>query len=195
MSLGPTEFFEDMVKTIYGCLQKPESFVNIRQDSKLRRRLIVKDATLCSDTEKANEINQQQYAISTTWDLFVPAGGVPCGNHQNLLKGGFAWCAGHISIIDGQITFLSNNSGHYLPHAYHLYTFVEELEQKGLFAENAKLELIKREGNPSSFSVGTFLEAHDKAELKKAWETEIREKVLKEKTWSYEWLKTILDYS
>lgn len=192
VTMGTSEWLYDMVNNIYHLLQKSGSFINVQPDSRVRTLLTIKDKKLLSGAENATDINKEIYAISPTWDFYVRSQAY-YGNHPGLLQGRFAWCAGHVSIEKGKITFLSNNSGHYLPHVYHFYTFVEELDQKELFAENALLEVARGMKDQSLFSVREFLEGHEKSGLKEAWKLMIQERISKEHVWNYEWLKTILE--
>jgi hypothetical protein len=87
---------------------------------------------------------------------------------------------GIFSYTNGKITFLSNNSGHYQPHAYHLYTFAEELYKQGLFGEQAEVEISRSINDTSeveTLPLTLFLTTYDKQTLRKNWEIEIVQRI------------------
>jgi len=49
-------------------------------------------------------------------------------------------CGGHLNIIDGKITFISNNSGHYQPSLTQLKLVVKYFHQKGVLAETIQIK-------------------------------------------------------
>ncbi|MDR1139822.1 MAG: hypothetical protein LBJ80_04150 [Rickettsiales bacterium] len=57
--------------------------------------------------------------------------------HSTLAGGKPILCSGLMKVVDGKITYIDNNSGHYKPTSANLYKAVKKLE--GLFSENAKI--------------------------------------------------------
>ncbi len=57
--------------------------------------------------------------------------------HSTLAGGRPVLCAGLIKVVNGKITYIDNNSGHYKPESANLYNAVKKLE--GLFLKDAKV--------------------------------------------------------
>ncbi|MFP3015403.1 MAG: hypothetical protein ACEY3B_03740 [Wolbachia sp.] len=57
--------------------------------------------------------------------------------HSALAGGRPVLCSGLIKVVNGKITYIDNNSGHYKPESANLYNAVKKLE--GLFSEDAKV--------------------------------------------------------
>ncbi|QOD38881.1 protein kinase family protein [Candidatus Wolbachia massiliensis] len=57
--------------------------------------------------------------------------------HSTLAGGKPVLCSGLMKVVDGKITYIDNNSGHYKPTSANLYNAVGKL--KGLFSEDAKI--------------------------------------------------------
>lgn len=173
----PTQWLAARVKDIYDSLQKKHSFHRIRDDAAVRHPLTIKDRELHLEMNIADEIDNKIYAISPNNHFYIE--GKDCGNHPNLLKGGFAWCAGHLSIKKGKITFLSNNSGHYLPSLYHFYTVVKKLNSEELFEKDAELNAVENAHAliTHKFSVDDFLKNYDESVLQENWKREINERI------------------
>jgi hypothetical protein len=174
----PEGWLNTMMESIYYSLQREEAFLQIRHDQSVRQMLTITTEGIQLGMQKADNISKKIYAISPQGHFYTE--GKDCGHHPDLLKGGYAWCAGHISLTNGKITFLSNNSGHYQPHAYHLYTFAEELYKQGLFGEQAEVEILRRINDTSkaeTLPLTLFLTTYDKQTLRKNWEIEIVQRI------------------
>ncbi len=57
--------------------------------------------------------------------------------HSTLAGGRPVLCSGLMKVVNGKITYIDNNSGHYKPGSANLYNAVKKLE--GLFSEDAKV--------------------------------------------------------
>nr|WP_265014774.1 hypothetical protein [Wolbachia endosymbiont (group B) of Camptogramma bilineatum] len=57
--------------------------------------------------------------------------------HSTLAGGSPVLCSGLMKVVNGKITYIDNNSGHYKPESANLYNAVKKLE--GLFSEDAKV--------------------------------------------------------
>ncbi|WP_353288625.1 hypothetical protein [Wolbachia endosymbiont (group A) of Pogonocherus hispidulus] len=57
--------------------------------------------------------------------------------HSTLAGGRPVLCSGLIKVVNGKITYIDNNSGHYKPESANLYNAVKKLE--GLFSKDAKV--------------------------------------------------------
>ncbi|WP_353287585.1 hypothetical protein [Wolbachia endosymbiont (group B) of Gerris lacustris] len=57
--------------------------------------------------------------------------------HSTLAGGRPVLCSGLMKVVNGKITYIDNNSGHYKPEPVNLYNAVKKLE--GLFSEDAKV--------------------------------------------------------
>ena len=108
------------------------------------------------------------YAVDSDGQLFISMGKTP--NHPYYTKGKYARCAGHISTDETEkIIKISNNSGHFQPHCFHLFMFLRNLPEN-VFHESASIELISRaeaEGN-TKLSLGEFL-SKDGGKLRDEW--------------------------
>ncbi|WP_341808512.1 hypothetical protein [Wolbachia endosymbiont (group E) of Neria commutata] len=93
--------------------------------------------------------------------------------HSMLAGGEPVICSGLLQVINGKITHIDNNSGHYKPEAANLYKVVEKF--KGLFSKNAKvvcygyfyrllqqIPLIRKIPTKKEESVENFLERMEK---------------------------------
>ncbi|WP_343288738.1 hypothetical protein [Wolbachia endosymbiont of Encarsia formosa] len=57
--------------------------------------------------------------------------------HSTLAGGKPILCSGLMKVVNGKITYIDNNSGHYKPESANLYNAVKKLE--GLFSKDAKV--------------------------------------------------------
>ncbi len=63
-----------------------------------------------------------------------------CFHHDDVLGSTTVECGGKITIEDGKITVIANNSGHYKPTPFHLLKVIGTLQDMGVFAPCAKLK-------------------------------------------------------
>lgn len=104
---------------------------------------ITKDGQPFSTTQKDDGL-EPDYIICIAKDKSIRiANRYHNGNklvyHSKLLDDDDAVFAGNIEIVDGLITFLSNESGHYRPDSYQLVQTVVFFKQHGLFRGDAKI--------------------------------------------------------
>ncbi|WCR58909.1 MAG: hypothetical protein PG978_000323 [Wolbachia endosymbiont of Ctenocephalides felis wCfeF] len=74
--------------------------------------------------------------LVTRQHINVNEGELAC-RHSTLAGGKPVLCSGLMKVVDGKITYIDNNSGHYKPEPANLYKAVKKLE--GLFAKDAKV--------------------------------------------------------
>lgn len=60
--------------------------------------------------------------------------------HSTLAGGRPVLCSGLMKVVNGKITYIDNNSGHYKPESANLYNAVKKLE--GLFSKDAKVVFL-----------------------------------------------------
>lgn len=180
---GTLGWIEDIVSSFCETLQSSNPFHKVLKDSEVRQKLTISSGRICLNNEIADNVVNKIYAVNSKGAFYLQ--GVKCGHHPDLLKGKHAWCAGHISITGGVILFLSNDSGHYTPHPYHLYTFVEYLNGEGLFGKNAEIQVIDRyERNDiktTSLGVEKFLKNYDKKTLELDWLSRVQKRLRTDK--------------
>ncbi|MFK7753892.1 MAG: hypothetical protein AB8B51_15260 [Sedimentitalea sp.] len=70
--------------------------------------------------------------------------GVINTHHSTMLAGAASAGAGHLRMVDGQVNYIDNDSGHYKPAFEHLLQMVEELTSKGAMLDK---ELVDIDGN------------------------------------------------
>ena len=75
-------------------------------------------------------------------------------HHSSLEAGKKVRCSGMISVQNGKVRSVDNNSGHYKPQTHHLKNFVRFLQSSQAFAPNAR---IRDEMANKSYSVQEFL--------------------------------------
>lgn len=51
-------------------------------------------------------------------------------------------CGGHITVIDGKITFLNNGSGHYMPSVLQLGIVYKKLFDQGVISDDIKIQFV-----------------------------------------------------
>jgi hypothetical protein len=85
-------------------------------------------------------------------------------HHSSFVSGGAVRCAGMISIENGQVTALSNNSGHYKPRKDHVRNFVIFLQQVGALANGCVLRVHVGGGYAWRGNVADFLRNFDRVE-------------------------------
>ena len=76
-------------------------------------------------------------------------------HHSSFNSGGLVLCAGMIAARQGQVTYLSNHSGHYLPDEKHLAKLVRHLNKRNLLDRQAVISLAEDPGQ--GFTVAQFL--------------------------------------
>lgn|GEM_PF-4899671 len=74
--------------------------------------------------------------LVTHQHINVDEGELAC-RHSTLAGGKPILCSGLMKVVDGKITYIDNNSGHYKPTSANLYNAVKKLE--GLFSKDAKI--------------------------------------------------------
>jgi hypothetical protein len=90
--------------------------------------------------------NAVLYAMDKYGSLYAPYDDHVIGlggrylNHTTILAGNDVVCAGMIKVIQGQLTFISNNSGHYKPTIDNLRSCVEFLEEDDVDLSQTAIE-------------------------------------------------------
>lgn len=79
-------------------------------------------------------------------------------NHSSLNAGKDVICAGTMQIVQGQLTMISNESGHYQPNATKLANAIATLEEEG--CDLSKLTEIRVMGGQNYDTVNSFTQAH-----------------------------------
>lgn len=167
-------------------MEKNPPFFNIRRDDEVREKLLIKDGLFYnSHNEIVTNVSDRVYVANSKVDLFV------CkekgSHHPDMLKGKYGVSAGHLSIENGKITFISNNSGHYLTHSLHLYNFVQLLMEKEVLHEKANIEdagkveeiydgeTLRRQS--TKYAPAVYLETFDRETLEKEWQEELSTRI------------------
>lgn len=140
----------------------------------IRRPLEMKDGHIYFDNgELAYCSPNTTFAVNTKGKIFIRGCGDGYTSHPDLLKGKYAWCAGHMGAKDGKINYLWNSSGHYLTTLYHFYTFVEFLQNGNFFAPTAVIKQVSLERT----TVELFLASFNKEDLRSLWEEEAKKRL------------------
>lgn len=63
-------------------------------------------------------------------------------NHSSFLAGGPVAGAGHIRVVDGELTFLMDQSGHYLPKRKHIEQVINFLQSQGVKVDASMVKYI-----------------------------------------------------
>jgi hypothetical protein len=71
------------------------------------------------------------YVLSAEAHLHISAQLEDVRHHSSFLAGGNIACGGEIRVTQGNITWMSNNSGHYLPNVKHFLQVLHFLHKKG----------------------------------------------------------------
>ncbi len=91
--------------------------------------------TLMPGATVRNEIDHCPYAMDKYGNLFVTTEGDHQGiqiNHTTLCAGGEVLCAGTMSIKNGELRAVNNNSGHYKPDTQNLQQLLTTLKKEGV---------------------------------------------------------------
>lgn len=140
----------DLVKQIPLTFKKEQ----VIPENRVRHKLYIKEK--CIVDERGHLVTEEDviYAIDQYKNIFIQNKDYG-GHHPSLLRGKTGLCAGHISFVDGKIVFLSNNTGHYRAHTYHLLKTIQMLD-KDLFSKNCIIRCTKTL-DFEDFVVDTFL--------------------------------------
>ncbi len=141
-----------------------------------RKKLIIKDGLVHNTNSEIQTFESTVYGVDKNGNIYI--NGKNSMHHDEALNGEWGLCSGFMSVVDGKITFMSNNSGHYRPHAYHLYVLVESLLNKDVF-NNSVIERhteITQETIIQKMSLGEFLSV-DKNELRSQWEKLVQKRI------------------
>jgi hypothetical protein len=68
-------------------------------------------------------------------------------HHSSLTAGALIRCAGMVAAVQGKLTFINDNSGHYTPSPAQFYGMVKWLKAARAFADNATVGSFERGGN------------------------------------------------
>jgi Leucine-rich repeat (LRR) protein len=99
------------------------------------------------------------YALSLNGGLLVGREAAPSGSgaqHSTFRAGQYVICAGHLTIENGKIVEISNNSGHYTPPEINLYCTAAYLYKNGLINKDCKIPI--HSDTTSHLTVGAMLE-------------------------------------
>ena len=152
-------YFLDSEKSLivkYLDLEEREKFkVNFQYDP------ISKTTKLKLNGEYINSNQELMYVIDVYQNVFVnfevteeSDNEITIFHHSSFLRGAPVICAGKLKINNGELTFISNNSGHYFPKIYELFNALVVLKNKGIKLNEVKLDFlceIKRKRKTSSF--------------------------------------------
>jgi hypothetical protein len=163
---------ENLLKEILSVLPK----ASVRAEAEVRKMLTIKGDLVYNQSDEISTLNKLEYAVDTQGNIYVR--GENFCHHPALLKGMYGLCLGHISIKDGKICFISNNSGHYQPHVYHLYSYIESLN-KEVFTPDCVVEFYVQTQAEKRVSIEMFLSLN-KDELSAQWEIEVKERIEKD---------------
>jgi hypothetical protein len=79
-----------------------------------------------------DEAGSALYVLSPQGDIYSGDGEVFWAHHSSFLAGGNVAAAGMMKVVDGEIIWLSNSSGHYRPGAKFLHNILGVLEGNGV---------------------------------------------------------------
>lgn len=82
------------------------------------------------------------YAMNAAGEFFVGESLNGVFHHSSFLAGGAVASAGDIKVVGGEITAISNNSGHYKPGAAFLWQAVRQLEILGVDLSRVTVEVL-----------------------------------------------------
>jgi hypothetical protein len=124
-----------LLKKIYEKL----SITGIRlENDEDRKELIIKDGLVCNKNNEIQTFDPTVYGVDKNGNIYI--NGKNSMHHDEALNGEWGLCSGYMSVVDGKINFLSNNSGHYRPQGYHLYVLTKSLLNKNVFNNNSIIE-------------------------------------------------------
>ena len=98
-------------------------------------------------------------------------GGVPKGRfyHSSYLSGGDVLCTGCITVVEGNLTYINNASGHYAPSPQQLSLTLQALRALGLDISGVTVDLFDKDHeNFTPQSVTSFLRIQQGAGFKKS---------------------------
>lgn len=110
--------------------------------------------------------------------------------HTSFLKAEFAAGAGEICIANGKVTYIDNESGHYLPLPYHLYQTIKFLEQQKLVSADFTTKVLFP-GRPDQREFNS-LESFYRANCHELSDSEMQ-KFQAEETQMFDPIKTFLE--
>ncbi len=169
---------EETISQVLSCLKNKCNHVVGYKEIDYRDKLSIKDDLIVDCEKKVYNCQKDSmiYIFDSKSDNFYCMGLAKLTKHHSHLgMGKPVWCAVNICIKNGKITLLTNDSGHYLPHVYHLYTLVKYLNHKNLFAEaeDVIIRAIEFKNNTSlccsSYNLNQFLASYNEEELRLSW--------------------------
>ncbi|NJN46159.1 MAG: hypothetical protein HC808_06405 [Candidatus Competibacteraceae bacterium] len=120
--------------------------------------------TTASGTLKSGEA----FAWLTTGELLIHNHVVGSFHHSSFNGGRKVRCAGMMTVENGKVMRVDNNSGHYKPTTQHFLTFLKILDDKKVLAENARIATHDiNDGRQESNLLGYPLDAFRKEVGKK----------------------------
>lgn len=162
-----------LLKTIYQNL--PNIALRLEDD---RERLTIKDGLVYGQSNEIQTLEGRVYGVDKKGNLYYVKGREN-PHHDAALEGKDGLCSGYISVVDGKIKSISNISGHYRPHIYHLYVLVESLLSKEVLLSNSKIEYYIQSPQGDIIKkvpLEEFLSL-DKNELRSQWEKMVQERI------------------
>jgi hypothetical protein len=95
----------------------------------------------------SGSIDMAAFAWGTDKSFFICEGGF---HHSSFFSGGLVRCTGMVKIVNGKITEISNNSGHYKPPVENLAMLVAYLHKKNSLSANAVAQLCGLRDNQTN---------------------------------------------
>ncbi|OCH98619.1 hypothetical protein A8135_11080 [Legionella jamestowniensis] len=126
---------------------------------------------LCWSDNKPVDTQKKEYifVMDLEGNLFIsPEGAYREGKrigHSSFTQGNPVASAGSLVIENGEVTLITNLSGHYQPGGHSLYRVVAELNKRGVLGENCKIKVNRDDDFPyvkNGRSVAEFKEQYEK---------------------------------
>lgn len=92
------------------------------------------------------------YVLSPRGELFASSSEIGKFHHSSLLNGGWVICGGMLEVIDGQLMYIDEFSGHYSPKLNNFLCLLRELKTRKVINEETIIQskLCQREKRGSS---------------------------------------------
>jgi hypothetical protein len=94
-----------------------------------------KDGSLIDTTGWENalsdDIGRGIYVMSAQGNFYIAEQKMWKRHHSSFLAGGHIACGGELTVLNGRITYINNNSGHYMPNIKHFLQVLHQLSKMG----------------------------------------------------------------
>ncbi len=84
------------------------------------------------------------FVVNTRGELFASSSEIGKFHHSSILNGSPVLCAGMLEVVNGTLTYINDQSGHYSPRIYHFFQFLKILKHRSILNVDTLIQTKNR---------------------------------------------------